>query len=224
MPFFIPALIAGVSALAGGLGNKDKKINTTSDSHTDSTIDSNTQPVYDSEQIRLKNELENQYLARLGTGQDEADAVTRGSLYNINDQYGLAAKTAENFSRARGIGRTTAGTVPVASVFAGRAGDAARVQNQNPLLRRQFDQENLGNLASFFSRLPVGSHTWGTQQQTTHGTQQTTQPGNPWGGAIGGLAGTLAGLYGEGAFTQGGGGGGSYRNGVSGGDGQGVWD
>lgn len=223
MPFFIPALIAGVSALAGGLGNKDKKVTTTTDSNTTSNLDQSTAPVYDPLQIDMKNELYNQYMARLGSGGAEADAITRGSIYNINQNYDLAGKTAENFARARGLGRTTLGSVPAASVFAGRAGAVAGAQNNNPLLRRQFDQENLGNFASFFSRLPVGSHTTGTNTSHTTGKNVQTTPGSPWGGALGSLAGTVAGLFGAGAFG-GGGGQPSYRNGVSGGDGQGVWD
>lgn len=191
MPFFIPALIAGISALAGGLGNR--KSVQKKESTSTQNIDQSTTPVYDSKTGLVRDRLLNEYLSRLeSTPAFIENYLTRG-VQGINRASDVASRVAENVVRARGLGRTTAGTVPVIGRDVQRAYSIADLENTAPLLERQFDQENLLNLSNFFSKLPTGSRTTGTNVTNTTGT--VTNPGNVLGGAIGGFGTALAGLY-----------------------------
>lgn len=196
MPFFIPALISGISALAGGLGNR-KSVQQQQSTSTQN-VDSSTMPIYDSKTGIVRDRLLNEYLSRLESTPDFIQNYLTKGTQNINRASDIASRVAENVVRARGLGRTTAGTVPVIGRDVQRAYSIADLENTAPLMERQFDQENLLNLSNFFSKLPTGSRTMGTTTTNTQGS--VTNPGNVLGGAVGGLGAALGGLYSSGGL------------------------
>lgn len=217
MPFFVPALISGISALAGGLLNRKKELtqqgtsNTTNNFNQTSNVDTTSTPTYDPMQLAMRNQLLNQFSQRTQPGAVEGlvnSTISQG-VNNINS----GAQAQEQALRAnlaqRGLSYSGTAGNAMAQQQSQRVGDVVGLRSQAPLLQNQFESQRLNDFSSFMKGLPTGTHTTGvntssgtgTSQGTTSGT--TTDPGNPWGGMIGNLATSLSGLYGVGAFQDG---------------------
>ena len=198
MPFFIPALIAGASALAGVLGNRAKKQTQTSESTT--TRNMLTAPEYGEKEALVKDRILNELLAR-----SEADTDLSGysalGLGNIAKGQSAKKRAMESFLASRGLG----GSPMAAHAMSGLQGEQIGAQtdflNTLPLLQRNMQRESMGDLSQFFSSLPVAQRTTGTD--VTKGTQTQNIPSNMLAGGLTAGIGTLANLYGQGAFSKG---------------------
>lgn len=197
MPFFIPALIAGASALAGVLGNRAKK--QTQESTSTSTFDRSNMPVYGEKEAIVKDRILNELLSRSEQDTDLSGYSALG-LGNIAKGQSAKQRALQNMLTARGLGGSPMAAYGMAGLQGEQIGEQANFLNTIPLLRRDLSRQSMGDLSGFFSSLPVGQRSTGTE--TTKGTQTQNIPGNPWAGAVSGM-GTLASLYGQGAFSKG---------------------
>jgi hypothetical protein len=192
----IPLAISGISALAGLLGNKKKTTQQTSTSTED--LSSSNMPQYDSQQQIMRSLLMNQFLGRTEDSNDYFGGYQRQGINNINTQSGLNDEAIQNILASRGLGRTSAGASSLISNQLNRGSNISGFMNSIPQMRDARNRQNMLDASSFFGQLPVGQSVTGHNTRTTTGT--ATDPGNPWGGAVGSLATTLGGLYGAGAF------------------------
>ena len=198
MPFFIPALIAGASALGGILGNRAKKQTQTSEST--STFDNLTRPEYGEKESIIKDRILNELLARSEQDTDLSGYSALG-LGNIAKGQSAKQRALQSFLASRGLGSSPMAASAIAGLQGEQIGAGVDFLNSLPLLRRDLSRQSLGDLSSFFSSLPVAQRSSGTQTQ--RGTQTSQTPGNMLGGAFGSAATTLMGLYGNGAFSKG---------------------
>lgn len=209
-----PALIAGISGIAGGLLNKPKTTQQNSNSTTNSSNDTNTNfnqqtnPVYDPLQLQMRNFLISQYQNRLnpsGIQHTVNDYIGQG-VNNINSTANTNQQALSNTLAARGLSYSGAAGTALAGQESKRIGDITGLRNQESLLKDQLQQQRLTDFSTYMSSLPVGSQSSGTGYQQNLGTSHTNSvgtnydPGNVLGGAVSGLGGSLAYLYGQGAF------------------------
>jgi hypothetical protein len=209
---FIPALIGGLSGLAGGLLNKPQKqatqTDTTSHNSSSSAASGSTLPVYDPYQLQMRNFLLNQYYNNTNPAainQLVSSSINQG-VNSINDSAGPQEQALRANLAARGLNFSgTAGTT-LAGQQANRIGQITQLQGQAPLLRDQLQQRNLTSFSDYLSRLPVGQQFNQSGTNTSDGTQHVqgngtiTSGGGALGGAIGGLGSSLGLMYGLGAF------------------------
>lgn len=215
---FLPALMAGLSAISGGLLNKKQTqqqsgtsdVTSNSTTNTTQNIDQSSTPTYDPLQLQMRNFIMNQFFNRqnpnainnlvqqhIGQGTNAINEGAQGSEQAL--QAALAA---------RGLSYSPVAGQAIGQQQADRIGQITQLQGQAPLLADQMQGSRLTDFASFLKGLPTGTHTTGTNTSmgTTTGTQTGTStgtmttPGNVAGGAFGGAAGMLAHLYGRGAF------------------------
>lgn len=222
MAAFLPLLLGGVSALAGGLSNKPKTTtqkssttgNTTQDVNTNfnQSQDSSTAPVYDPQQLAMRNFLIQQFQNRLNpnTINNQVGSYIGQGVNNINQSANTNQQALSNVLASRGLSFSGSAGTALAGQESKRIGDVIGLRNQEPLLRDQLQRQNLTDFSTYMSSLPVGSHTTGTSSGTgysqTLGSNhsetegQNYDPGNPLGGALSAGASTLAYLYGKGSF------------------------
>jgi len=212
---FVPALISGVSALAGGLLNKPKtttqNTNQTTNISGDQSANSNanTAPVYDPLQLAMRNYLLGQFYQRSSPGAigNQVGSYINQGVNNINESAGTNQAALSNMLASRGLSYSGAASTPLGMAESNRIGQITDLRNSAPILADQFQSKNLTDFASFLSGLPVGqksaSDAYSTSHQSTNtqGTGQMTDPGNILGGAVTGLGSSLAYLYGKGAFS-----------------------
>lgn len=208
MGFFIPALIAGVGALAGALGNRSSKSTSDVSSKTDTTNDStqnvdlSNMPNYTPEMAAYRDQILNALRNRFISGTD-LSGYTTSSLQNINAASDLRTKAMNNILAARGLSNSPVSANALGRIESGRIGEQLNFMNSIPLLQRQLQGEDLDQFSQFFSSLPVGTRQTGTTTlhstgtQNTTGTQTNTQPGNVLGGLFSGLGAGLAATLGR---------------------------
>lgn len=213
MGWFVPALIAGASAVAGALGNRSKKY--TSESQMDQTTTqegsgtNEVAPVYSDEVAGLlKNPLLAAYSNRLREGTSPfMDAYRAQGLRSINQGASARQRILQNLYASRGLQWSPAAATAEAGSEANRVGNIINFQTGLPLIEEELRSNRLGEASRFLASLPIGQRSSYSQRATgrTTGTQTGTQtmPGNMLGGAFGGAAGSLALLYGMGAFNGG---------------------
>lgn len=216
MAAFLPFLMTGLSALAGGLGNREQKqqqsgtSNTTSNSTSTQNIDQSTNPTYDPLQLKMRDFLMNQFYNRTRPESTAGlvDNYIGGGVNTINNSSTQQEQALSAALAARGLSYSPVAAQAIGQQQSNRIGQITGLQMQAPLLQDQMQQSRLTDFSSFLKGLPTGTHTTGTNTTNTSGTQNTTQqgtvttPGNVLGGAFGGAAGMLANLYGQGAFGQ----------------------
>jgi hypothetical protein len=176
-------------------------------------------PTYDPAAWNFRNELMGRVLNRpqLADPRAAAASMTTQNIQGLNQQSDLQRKAVEAMMRQRGLSYSPMGGTMMGNFDANRIQQATGYLNQQPLLERQFEQENetmmnnrqqLGQ--QLFSMIPYSQenenfqNTWGTGNQNQYGTSNmkgtSTSPANKLGGMFSGFANTLAGLYGNGAF------------------------
>jgi len=196
MAAFILPIISG---LAGLFGNKNKtsqesKFNTTENVSGQQTA--STRPDLNPLQQRLidmfSQGAQNMYQRGLDTSGYQATG-----LRNINDASDIQQKLMENILAQRGLSYSPAAATSLSGIEQGRAHEISQFMNSIPLLQRQMQQQDIGQLMQAFGAQPYGSTQTGTSNQTINrsGTQTgaTTQSGSPWAGLFGGLGAGLAG-------------------------------
>jgi hypothetical protein len=214
MAFLLPVAMAGLSALGGYLANKKQTTDssgtqsTTSSSSGTSTnnVSGSTTPVLDPNAAAFKDSILAHYSKLLDTPFDAS-----GYLANATNAANAGADIQKRNNletlAANGVAGPAVAT-SVNSAEAQRVGSIVNTKNQIPQLQQQYMMSILQNAGNFFSQIPVGSSTQGSDTSSTSstGTSSTNQtgtvtaPGNVLGGAVGNGANTLAYLYGLGAF------------------------
>lgn len=206
MPFFIPALIAGASALSGLLANRKKQQTQTSEANFDRTesFDSSEVPLLDEETYGLRNSLISSVLNRLRSSPEFVSSVLANNIKNVNAETALNRQLLNNVMSSRGLSFSPAAANAIARNESSRLGKITNVLNQGPLLEEQALQDRILQALNVFGAIPKGRKVSGTStskgKQTSTGT--VTQPGNMLGGMFGNLTTALAGLYGAGAFSK----------------------
>ena len=194
----VPLAISGISALAGLFGNRKKQIEQSSTSN-ESFNTSNT-PTYDASTEIMKKLLMDRFLGRTEDDNDFFSGYTNSGLSNINRGFDSNSLNIENILASRGLGRTSAGVSSLVGNQINRGSQIASLLNSIPLLADERARTNLTDAAGFFNMIPTGTTSSGTSTRTTKGTE--IQPGNQLGGTFASLGTTLAGLFGQGAFSN----------------------
>ena len=193
----LPLAISGISALAGIFGNRKQK----AQSEQTQTTDVSNMPQYDDRTLYMRNALMDQFMDRLRFNDDYFGGYTREGLGNINRASDIASQNIQNALNARGLGGSSAGISSAVQAQLNRLNQQSSFLNSIPLLRDQRASQNLAAASGFWDKIPIGTRQTGTT--TTRGT--TTTPSNMIAGGLAGLGGSLAYLYGRGAFNKSGG-------------------
>lgn len=212
MAAFIPALLSGLAGVGGGLLNRPQttKIDNTTTTNNSSTgsVTGSSLPVYDPNQLQMRNFLINQFYNQTNPAAIHGlvnNTINTG-VNNINDAAGPQQQALQASLAARGLSYSGAAGTAEAQQQSGRIRDIFNLQNQAPLLENQLRQGNLTSFADFFKGLPTGTATQGTSQENTTGTTHQvgtqTGSGNVAGGAVSGAGSALALMYGLGAFGK----------------------
>jgi hypothetical protein len=227
-PFLIPALMAGGSLLGGLFGNRNQQqqsqtTNTNSQtsglqqSQQEGTSSGLSRPIYDALQGNLRDQLLMQYMQRAsGAGAaEQANEQYFSTLRGLNSGTNrLKENIAENYA-SRGLQYSPATSVALSEADNQRFGNVVNLQSSMPALYDELLRQRLGDASGYLSSLPVATANDQVSQQTgqvasnqtTQGTSQTTgntaqTAGGGFGGGVQSLFTTLAGLYGNGAFSQ----------------------
>lgn len=175
---FIPAIISGISALAGGLFGQPQKTTTQQNSTTNSSSSqsgsASSLPNYDPLQLQMRNYLLNQFYQQtnpqainslvsnyVGTGTNNINQNANGQQQNLNAYLG-----------AQGLSYSPAAASAYENADAGRVGQINQLQNSAVPLANQIQQQRLTNFAQFYSSLPTGQTT--TSQSQSNGTSNTS--------------------------------------------------
>lgn len=197
----LPLIISGISALGGYLANRKSQQKTTQD-HTQSlTSSSETQPNYDSQMSAVKDYLLKAMMERYESPFESTEYET-GGIAGINKTSDINTRLMEALLSKYGIRGTGMGITAQMMNQMNRLNKTSEFQSQIPLLSDQWRKSNLQTLSDFFTKLPVGSKTSGTQTSTGQSTGTQFNPGNPWAGALQGGGSMLGYLYGQGAFGK----------------------
>lgn len=218
----VPAIMGGLGALSGLFGNR-KKQQEQYQKQTGSfneTSSSTTTPTYDPQALDFRNFLmgnaQNRLRVPMSDPRQLAANVTNEGVQNVNNIGRLQQTMLENTLRQRGLSNSNMGASAIANFDANRMMQIGGLLNQQPMLSRQFAQENDNLLnqrqqlaQNLFNMIPYGQsmtgNRSGTNEQITQGT--VTQPGNMLGGALGGLfqgiAPFLGSIWGQQMFGKG---------------------
>jgi len=181
---FLPLLIAGLSALAGGLANRSSTQNQRASFNNIQA----TTPTYDPETMGLRNTILNNYMNMMPGTSGYQNFINQG-ISGINRSSDLQRQNLQSILAARGIQGPAAGN-SLAGLENSRFSNILNFTQNAPY-------QALAGAGNFFSQIPKGATT------TSSGTQtgQFQQPGNILGGGTAGLANVLAYLYGQGSFN-----------------------
>lgn len=222
MGWFIPALIAGGTALAGALSNRGSKTQQSGTQNTNQTqnIDAtdynqgfnntsysgSSTPTYDPMQMAIRDYLLNQFGNKIKESENLQGYLGQG-LRSINEGAGIKEQAVNNVLSSRGLSFSPIAANALAGIQTQRIGDSVNFSNQIPLLQRQLKLEDMNNLAKFFSSLPTGTTTAGTSfgdtgsvnrrvgvTNTQGNTTSTGTMNNPGNVAGGAVAGGISGL------------------------------
>lgn len=196
MPFFIPALIAGMSALGGAMANREQKQK--QDTSQTSTTTQSSMPVYGQTELDVRNNILRQLLSATEDTTDFTTGATTAGIQGINATDAARRRMQQAMITSRGLGRTTAGINYLAGGDQPRQMQINQLLAQMPYQQEQIRSNRLGDLSRFFATLPTGTSQTGTT--TSSGTATQTSPSNMLAGALGSGSQIAALLYGMGAF------------------------
>lgn len=199
MGFFIPALIAGMSALGGAAANRRQQ--QTQQTSQTSTTNQSSMPVYGETELDVRNNILRQLLGATEETPDFISGATAAGIQGINATDAARRRMQQALMTSRGLGRTTAGANYLAGGDQPRQSQIVNLLAQMPFQQEQIRSNRLGDLSRFFATLPVGTSQTGTTTSSGTGTQTT--PGNMLGGALSSGGQIAAMLYGMGAFQGG---------------------
>jgi hypothetical protein len=186
----VPAVISGISALAGLFGGRGGT--STSKSSYDDT--STATPNFTPQQLQLISYLMPQLIQRM---RDEdvnanAEAYKANGLREINTANEARTKLLQQMAAARGLQFSPAGVSPQMLNESSRIAQQTQFLETIPAYKDQMQRQRISDLMQFFTSLPTGSTQ--TRKGSSVGTQ--TQPSNMMGGLVSGLGQGLAASYG----------------------------
>jgi hypothetical protein len=196
MAFFIPALIAGMGALGGALGNRAQTQQQNTTQTTNSSSSSN--PNYGETELSVRDNILRQLL---GATEDTSNFMTgavNAGVQNINNSDAIRKRMLGSMLTSRGLGRTTSGVNTMAGGDQNRQNQIVNLMAQAPFQQEELRRNRVNDLSRFFSTLPVGVTNTGTSTST--GNSMQTTPGNMAAGALQSGGSLAALLYGMGAF------------------------
>lgn len=201
-------LLPGLSALAGGLGNRSStqrnRGSFNNQSRNYGTNFTSVTPEYDFFQDKLRGNIFSKYMDLINKDPD-LTGYRNTQVGNMNRLADVQRRRAIEEAGARGVGGPALNT-SLDNIDAQRFSGITQLDNQIPLLARDLNMNLLNQATGFFSALPMRTSTENTFDQFTNqsGTQegQVQMPGNVAGGITGNLANMLAFLYGQGAFNN----------------------
>lgn len=204
---FIPALISGVAGIAGGLFGKPQTTTTNQNSNTNTSQQQSASslPNYDPLQLQMRNYLLGQFYQQ--TNPNAINSLVSNYVgtgtNNINQNANSQQQNLSAYLGAQGLGYSPAAASAYESADAGRVGQINTLQNSAPQLAANLQQSRLTSFAGYLSGLPVGTSSTGSSSgsSSTNGTSTQTGPNNSLAAGLSAGASTLAGLYGQGAFS-----------------------
>lgn len=195
----IPLILTGLSGLAGFFGNKAKKQEQTSTTNSSQQTNQNftgtSTPNLSSNQQQLSDLFTSGAINKYLKGTDMS-GITAGGLKQINQGADMKQIALRNSLASRGLSYSPYAGVVSAAQDSSRIGDSVNFLDQIPMLQRQLQSDDLGDLIKSFGALPTATTTSGTSSGTTTGT--STQKGtglvggSPWAGALEGAGSALA--------------------------------
>jgi len=182
----------GAAGLGGLLGGKSKT-QTQTGSQTSSTT-----PIENPDYQELIQKIIGMGLDKAGGGTgDYLKGYEAQGMDQINRTHDAIAGNLENMLTGRGLSTSPiAGQVDIQRELA-RGSDIGNFQANLPLVGRQLEQQDFGNIMAILGQRPIGSQTSGTTQGSI------TTPGNMAGGAFGDIGSMLGWLLGKGKLGGG---------------------
>lgn len=169
-----------------------------SNSNSNSSLNASgsSKPLYDDKALFNRDAILDLLGQMVSNGPQGVKEYQSAGLANIDHGAEIKRRMAENYARSRGLNNTSAGNSYINSVDSGNVNDKVNFLNTIPLFAQQQQRQNVGDLSSFFSSLPVGQSTNQVQNGSQSGTQHSTatQPGGIFQDLLGAAAGA-AGLY-----------------------------
>ncbi len=168
----------------------------TSNSNSSLNANGTSRPLYDDKQLFNRDAILDLLGQMVSNGPQGVREYQSNGLANIDQGAEIKRRMAENMMRSRGLNNTSAGASYLNSVDSGNVNNKVSFLNTIPLFARDQQRQNVGDLSSFFSSLPVGQSTSQAQTGTTSNTQHqtATTPGGIFQDLLGAAAGA-AGLY-----------------------------
>lgn len=220
----LPIAMAGASGLAGLFSGRPQTQTSTTQSQKEyydwlsNVLSGNTSqetsgweaPTYDETQAGARDEILRMLMQRAIGSMDMRGYQAQG-LREINANADLQRKALQNLMASRGLGYSPVAANAFGQGEAGRLGQAVQFTNQIPLVQNQLQGQSINDLANFWSKIPTGRMTGGTQYGTSwqagdqirrgteSGTSTTTgqESGNRLSGLFSGLGQALAAIYGK---------------------------
>ena len=200
MAFFIPALLSGIGALGGALGNRSQTNRQTQNSNSTTTSNSSSMPTYGETELDVRNNILRQLLGATEDTTDFTTGAVNSGIQGINATDAARRRMQQAMITSRGLGRTTAGVNALAGGDQFRQGQINQLMAQAPFQQEQIRSNRLGDLSRFFATLPVGTSNTGTSTTNSTGTATQTTPGNMAAGGLQSGSSIAALLYGMGKF------------------------
>ncbi len=157
--FAAPLIGAGISALTGLFGAKKPQTTTTTSSST-------TNPVLDANGNALENQFADDAINMDKAGGPDLSGYTANGLQQINNGANIKQKLLQNTLASRGLSFSPAAATATGNADADRLAQSSQFLSSVPLLKRQFQQQNLQQLMTAFGIIPKGQTSSGTSTQT----------------------------------------------------------
>lgn len=180
----IPLITAGISALSGLFGNKNKQTTTQNQSSSGSTSATsnltNTGRSTTTSGPQLTPAYQNFINQLVGSFSNLSQPVNlqgyaASQVQGINRASTASQKAADNIMASRGLSRSPVSGTTAANIDANRISQIVGLNQQIPLLENQLNLQNLNAAQGLASILPSLSPT--TSVQDTSGTQSGTSTG-----------------------------------------------
>jgi hypothetical protein len=188
----LPAIIGGISSVAGAALSKSPSTNTARSEKATST------PVEDPAWGGLRNQLISMAMAKLKGEPTDLGGYAANGITNINNASDAATMARNNALAARGLSASPiAGNADIISQDA-RGSDIAQFQNTLPMVARDFANQDWTQALNLFNNRPKGASTTGSS------TGSATQNESILPGLFGGLGEMISGGYLTNLFKKGG--------------------
>lgn len=178
LPFLIPLITSGISAIGGALSNRKKQQTST------------TTPTLDPAFGPLQTSIIDRAMQRFQQPSALPPGFASGGIKTINDTFNTGRQSLENVLSARGLGTSPVAGSALTQHETGRIGEISGFRRNLPLLERDLQNQDMEQAMRLIGQ--------GRGLNTT-----ATTPGNMVGGGISDMATMLGFLYGQGAFGRG---------------------